>query len=134
MNDKEFAELMKRIDKPSKTLHIRDLNILVGLAEIGQSMQWISVKNRLPENKQKVLIYYPNDRYFFNGKSDCISAAWFIKGKTREEADKLGSYSAEDQFGNNLVPYYWEGDGPMAWFGQDVTHWMPIESPEDAKK
>jgi len=32
----------------------------------------------------------------------------------------------EDEHGNNLVPYCWEQFGPDNFFGQTITHWMPI--------
>jgi hypothetical protein len=36
-------------------------------------------------------------------------------------------YKGEDEHGNNLVPYKWEEFGPDSFFGQTITHWMPIE-------
>jgi hypothetical protein len=36
-------------------------------------------------------------------------------------------YKGEDEYGNNLVPYKWEQFGPDSFFGQTITHWMPIE-------
>ena len=39
-------------------------------------------------------------------------------------------YKACDVHGNNRVPYCWNANGgPMEWFGQNVTHWMPLPEP-----
>ncbi len=32
-----------------------------------------------------------------------------------------------DEHSNNLVPYNWESFGADSFFGQSITHWMPIE-------
>ena len=60
LQDKEFAELMKRVDKPGKTLLFSDLNRLVGLAEFGQSMQWIDGTPPAfgPDERKWVIIEY----------------------------------------------------------------------------
>lgn len=83
---------------------------------------WIPCSERLPENGQKVLVYRED------GHSSGMSAARFIKGKTKEELESMEHprYCFEDQWGNNLRPYAWDGDGPMKWFGQDVIAWQPL--------
>lgn len=86
---------------------------------------WIKCSEKLPEDKQRVLIFYPNGRCVYDGKGDNISVAWFRKGKTFEE-NTTGRYSFADEFGNNKKPYRWDGDGPMDWLGQEVTHWQPL--------
>ena len=35
-------------------------------------------------------------------------------------------YNAEDQHGNNHVPYCWLCFGPDQFFGQEITEWMEI--------
>lgn len=40
-------------------------------------------------------------------------------------------YYSKDVFGNNLVPYNWEGDGCMIWKGQDVTYWAQTSAPPE---
>lgn len=55
---KNFIELMKRVDKPGKTLSLKDLAALVALAEYGQSVTWIPVTpETMPDKKQRVLTY-----------------------------------------------------------------------------
>lgn len=58
LKNKDFDELMKRVDKPGKTLSLSDLNLLVGFAKIGQRMQWVPVTNKLPEIDQQILFIY----------------------------------------------------------------------------
>lgn len=110
--------------------------------------EWISVSDKLPEEKEYVLI----------AMHDVIEVARIEKGISQEErrkmksgeipdAEELGyepgkppfvvkrsdSIKAADQEGNNLVPYIWRArSGPMEWFGQYVTHWMSL--PEPPKK
>ena len=106
--------------------------------------EWISVKDRLPEEKEYVMIWC----------GEC-QIARIEKGISKEqrEAMKRGelddpcesgwalstgyftlkrsqAYKACDEQGNNSVPYCWyPNGGPMSWFGQNVTHWMPLPKP-----
>lgn len=110
--------------------------------------EWISVSDKLPEEKEYVLI----------AMHDMIEVARIEKGISQEERRKMksgeipdaeefgyepgkppfvvkrsDSIKAADQEGNNLVPYIWRArSGPMEWFGQYVTHWMSL--PEPPKK
>lgn len=43
------------------------------------------------------------------------------------EIPRYKVYKEEDEDGNNLKPYCWETFGADTFFGQDITHWMPIE-------
>ena len=112
--------------------------------------EWISVSDKLPEEKEYVLI----------AMHDVIEVARIEKGISQEERRKMksgeipdaeefgyepgkppfvvkrsASIKAADQEGNNLVPYIWRArPGPMEWFGQYVTHWMSLpESPKEDK-
>jgi hypothetical protein len=79
-------------------------------------VKWISVLDKLPKNKEKVLILVDGHN---------IQTGIFYKGRKKEEIDPYQGICSYDQNGNNLVPYKWRADGgPMEWFGQDVTHWM----------
>jgi hypothetical protein len=96
---------------------------------IRMESKWISVNDRLPDNKQKVLIV--------SNCGNCyppinIDTAIFYKGNTREECERINRYGFADQFANNLVPYAWKGSAHMQWFGQEITHWMELpELPEE---
>ena len=105
--------------------------------------EWISVAERLPEEGKYVLVLV--------GKSD-PQVACLRKGISKAEREQMRRgeipdpveygwnyrdgvtftkrsriFKDCDEDGNNLVPYRWFANGgPMAWFGQDVTYWMPI--------
>lgn len=111
-----------------------------------RKQEWISVDERLPEENVYVLIAVENS----------IQVARIIKGISEEKREKMKNgelpdpeetcfaadkiitlrrsqlYRSGDVWGNNLVPYYWKANGgPMEWFGQNITHWMPL--PEHPK-
>lgn len=56
----------------------------------------------------------------------------FVRGLSAEERATLkGSprgrtYRACDEGHNNQRPYCWQAFGPGTFFGQEITHWMPI--------
>lgn len=115
------------------------------LPTLTQPSEWISVSDKLPEEKEYVLI----------AMHDVIEVARIEKGISQEERRKMksgeipdveefgyepgkppfvvkrsDSIKAADQEGNNLVPYIWRArSGPMEWFGQYVTHWMSLPEP-----
>ena len=107
-------------------------------------IEWISVKDKLPENNQRVLIW--------NGDAD---VATFKRGISEEERELMKSgelddweeegwcasmgyirnkrssvIKAYDQWGNNLLPYGWDV-GVTVLFGQDVSYWAEINSPKE---
>lgn len=79
--------------------------------------EWISTADRLPEPNQQVLVWRIHDNWKWHGGVQVhISTAFFTPAKV---------------FGNNLAPYEWKEFGPGTYFGQDVSHWMPLpEAPE----
>lgn len=107
---------------------------------------WRRTRDELPEDGQIVLI--------FDGS---INVAKFERGISIEEREKMkrgeienpthtawtlsdgcfevkrsDSFEGADEWGNNKVPYCWNAPaGPISWFGQEVSHWMPLpEHPE----
>ena len=104
--------------------------------DISQSLSdwWISCDEQLPENRQLVIIYAPK------AQMSKINICRFEKGisaKEREELRLLGdergrAFSGADEHANNRKPYKWDVQGPGSYFGQDVTHWMPIPDSPDS--
>ena len=91
-------------------------------------MEWISVKDRLPDDGETVLIYDGNAFQW----SPSVNSAIFRRGKTKEELKANGyrSIAGCDEDGNNKKPYAWYcPHSHMSWFGQYVTHWMPLPEP-----
>ena len=109
-----------------------------------RKQEWISVDERLPEEGKYVIVWVGS-----------VQVAKIEKGITEEERQKMKNgevedrieygwsqstgcmplkrsnlYKACDVHGNNRVPYCWNANGgPMEWFGQNVTHWMPLPEP-----
>jgi hypothetical protein len=121
-------------------------------------MNWISTKDKLPEEGKYVLARH--NRGTWNDRDDQENVNCVVvklkKGISKEERElmksgKLESKTikiidcgglwggtsrsvprhnitrAEDEEGNNLVPYNWSSFGVDSFFGQTITHWMPIE-------
>lgn len=111
-------------------------------------MEWISVEDKLPNDGEQVIVYLGN--YGQPNKFDIVK---FNKGISLEERGRMESgelpikttmlvnfrngvpkyteyprydvYGSEDEHGNNKKPYCWSNP-PMNYFGQYVTHWMPL--------
>ena len=77
--------------------------------------EWISVKDRLPEEDTPVLIYAPN-----------TGGIWM--------AGYCGEYRVMQV---QVRPAYWESYGSydecMEFKPQDVTHWMPLPEPPEGE-
>jgi len=89
--------------------------------------QWISVEDKLPGDKETVLVYLC--QYLTNKSRNGQRVVTFRQGVTREVAKKRHWHVSEDQMGNNERPYGWRGPGPFNEFGQNVSHWMPLPNP-----
>lgn len=104
--------------------------------DISQSLSdwWIACDEQLPEDRQLVITYSPKSQM------SKINICTFEKGisKTEREELKLSGderhlrYSGADEDGNNRRPYRWKVQGPGSYFGQEVTHWMPIPDSPDS--
>ena len=104
-------------------------DISIGLADF-----WIPVEEQLPENRQLVIIYAPKSHM---SKINICRFEMGISAKEREELKLAGdergiTFTGADQHANNRKPYKWEVQGPGSYFGQDVTHWMPIPHSPDS--
>ena len=106
--------------------------------------EWISVKDRLPEENEYVMIWCgecqiariekgiseEQRRAMKRGELDdpcetgwTLSSGYFTLKRSQ-------SYKACDEQGNNRVSYCWYANGgPMKWFGQEVTHWAYLPQP-----
>lgn len=103
----------------------------------GAAMVWISVKDRLPDHGDAVLVRRIGDNWYCDhtladGSKEKIwrwQACRFERGRTADEVAKSRYFTWPDQEGNNLVPYGWSEFGPGKLFGQDVSHWAHISNP-----
>jgi len=100
-------------------------------------MSWIRTKDKLPEEGKYV--FARHDRGTWSDSSDQDNVNCVVvklkKGISAKERELLGldcerarAYYSEDEGFNNLVPYNWDSFGSDSFFGQDITHWLPIPS------
>lgn len=110
-------------------------------------MKWIPTKDRLPDEKKYVLARCVRNNWFDCDDNENVNVVVvkLVKGitleerqliaeglcETRHEDERNNIYYAEDQYGNNELPYNWTTFGAKSFFGQDITHWMPIIKQED---
>lgn len=99
-------------------------------------MSWISTKDSLPKEGKYVLAKHNISTWVDGSDQDNVNCivVKLIKGISKKERKLLSDddprkkrYTSADEHGNNLVPYYWATFGPDSFFGQTITHWMPIE-------
>ena len=99
--------------------------------EVSDSLSdwWIDCNEALPKPNQVVIVYAPKSQMY----SFCVCK--FEKGISTEERKQLAgteralTFKASDEHSNNRKPYCWsKAGGPGTYFGQDVTHWMPLPS------
>ena len=106
--------------------------------------EWISVNERLPERGEYVLIWCGSVQVARIEKGISMAERKAMQDGILDDPVERGWCASEgwrshrrsdlfrgcDEWGNNLVPYHWYANGgPMSWFGQDVTHWMPLPEP-----
>lgn len=111
-------------------------------ADVVLTPRWIPVDERLPAEGEFVLIYVGECQVARLEKG--ISIADRNRMKEGVIADPIVGYSDFDkqpvkrsdvfkrcdEQGNNKVSYIWIANGgPMQWFGQYATHWMPLPQP-----
>lgn len=129
LKDKNFIELMKRVDKPGKTLSLKDLSALVALAEYGQSVTWIPVTERFPTELGNDGL--PKPVLCTDGQQ--TYKAYYV-GHRQVNCEDAG-YTCETDWDEETDAEYW----PEGWYecaseqmdadwvlGAIITHWMLI--------
>ncbi len=119
-------------------------------------MNWINTKDQLPEEGKYVLTRHNRGTWIDSTDQENVNCVVLklVKGISLEEREKMKNgqipdfdtppswclsegftiskrsniYRAEDQHGNNLVPYNWQQFGPDSFFGQTITHWTNIDN------
>jgi len=84
-------------------------------------MNWIDIKDKLPEHHQKVICYLPDNYQYLPGKTgeerhEPIVALRFVQGFFNDQPEKLAKHGA----------HFWLGEGLSNHYFSDVTHWMPM--------
>lgn len=88
-------------------------------------IDWISIKDRLPKNAQRCIIWDKRCHCSYDGTKETIEhiyIATFLLG----EHKPYGPWRFCDTgYGNNEFPWAWE-EGARKWHSQDVTHWAEL--------
>jgi Protein of unknown function (DUF551) len=100
-NDKPIHE---EFDEAMKNVNISNINI----------GEWISVKDRLPNNNDDVLVFHDRDFHITIGEFEKDNVSYYI------ESDGRKFYTHDG----------WSSEIPWAPKGK-ITHWMPIQPPMD---
>lgn len=87
-------------------------------------MEWISCKNKLPQNQQRVLAFIPDNYVVIPGSGGEVELKE-VKILVFEE-DFYGVDKPKHK--NNEGFHFWTGEGLSNHFFQEVTHWMPLPS------
>ncbi|MGB1032872.1 MAG: DUF551 domain-containing protein, partial [Flavobacteriales bacterium] len=79
------------------------------------------IKDRLPDNNQRVLAFIPQNKVFLPGKDFQfeireVIVLKFLEGFYSDQAEKQEKYGL----------HFWQGEGSSNHFFKDVTHWMPM--------
>lgn len=117
-------------------------------------MSWIKTEDELPEPGKYVLARHNRGTWFDSQDQDNVNCVVvkLVRGLSKEDREKIklgllpeqyydaydslsghhkakrsNSFSGDDEDGNNLKPYGWHEFGPDHFFGQEITHWQPIE-------
>lgn len=104
-------------------------------------MEWISVEDSLPEARQAVLFRLNYENWFVNHhvlpridetqEHWRYAVGWIEFGRDMDNSGIGDVITSNDQHGNNRKPYRWHTFGASKHFGQDATHWLPIEWEDD---
>lgn len=103
---------------------------------------WFDTKEKLPPEKQRVLIYNGADIHIAhivfgisketrqkmkNGEiDDPVHTGWDV-ANGYFQVKRSDSYREEDEVYNNKVPYCWKDEYSGAtWFGQYVSYWAEL--------
>jgi len=103
-------------------------------------MEWISVKDGVPKAGKYVFAKHNRGTWIDEDDQENVNCVVvkLVKGISEKERSAMADcerkicYHAEDEHGNNLVPYYWDSFGSDSFFGQSIYCWMPI--PEELEK
>lgn len=113
-----------KVDLDMKPRHLGEIKLVLCPHE------WISVSNKLPRDKEWVLIWDKNCHVSYDGSQETIVHIYTARFYQGEHRPNGAWRSCDTGFGNNEFPWNWES-GARSWFSQDITHWMPLPSPPE---
>jgi hypothetical protein len=86
-------------------------------------MNWISVKDQLPQDDERILVFIPNNSVFLPGKTGEVEMRNVVLMRFCQDFYPEGSEKALKH-----GVHFWAGEGNSNRFFKDVTHWMPLPS------
>lgn len=98
-------------------------------------MTWISTKDKLPEEGKYVLARHNRGTWVDEDDPENVNCvvvklrrgiSIIERTALPDNDERKKCYTSDDEYGNNLVPYSFHQFGPDHYFGQQITHWMPI--------
>jgi hypothetical protein len=114
---------MKHLKKYNEALTSSDLeNFDIEEISLALSEYWIPCDVVLPEDGQKVIVYAKSQMKIAQFEKGISLAE---RGALPEGSKRAITWSGADEHNNNKKPYRWN-TYPGSYFGQEVTHWLPI--------
>ncbi|TVR40008.1 MAG: DUF551 domain-containing protein [Cryomorphaceae bacterium] len=86
--------------------------------------EWISVKEALPSDGERVLVFIPNNEVYLPGKTGDKLRIRVIVMKFQKDF-----LSEEKALQKNTARHFWVGEGQSNHYFEDITHWRPIPDP-----
>ncbi len=125
---------------PSEYAKLEDALNKISAADVAPVQKWISVKDRLPENEQDVIICAERRHYSNpNGFIRIVAKAFYTDGKHDTEHtayvwnNDYIDMEYDDENDAFLIPEGWwesiEYGEEFSAVSDFVTHWMPIPEP-----
>ncbi|MCB0795229.1 MAG: DUF551 domain-containing protein [Flavobacteriales bacterium] len=83
---------------------------------------WVPVKDRLPDDQQRVLCWIPGHRVYLPGKSGATELREAVILRFHQDF----FVKNPSKTGKARGDHFWTGEGTSNHFFHEVTHWRPL--------